>query len=406
MDISSFRLKRVNPFQGLLVDADTWKDAHEYHRDQLRLHLLAYHKTGIVSGLDVTSNCPPDFSVNIGAGVATDPEGNTIVVPQAQRYKLHTQERGTILLVIQFREIPAEPYQPPEGGQPTRILEAFRIQEREQPPSEPYVELARIDFDPSQGPVRDASDRMKPAMNEINLQFRTAAAGNHDFNTFSPTLTPFPSRNTDIWRESLAVCHVVMGVAKKDLHLNGLRNLARNMAGQRSFETIVEENVDIERAAGQFDLLYLTGAGRFETTTEQRSSLATFLRSGGVIFGDACSAVYGNQDPGSAKEFGIAFNRLAGQCGCKLITVQRAHPLLSINHVFAAAPDGCEAAMLLAGGNVVYSGSDYGCTWEGGHRDKPMLREQIRNALEFGANLAFYAFRNKGLYSSIPAGSS
>ena len=61
MDINKFQLKRVNPFQGLVIDADTWQDAHNYHRDQQRLHVLAFHDTGIVSGLEVTANNPPDL---------------------------------------------------------------------------------------------------------------------------------------------------------------------------------------------------------------------------------------------------------------------------------------------------------------------------------------------------------
>jgi hypothetical protein len=61
-DIVSFQFKRVNPFEGLVVDADTWRDAHTYHRDQQRLHVLAYHQIGIVSGLEVTASDPSDIS--------------------------------------------------------------------------------------------------------------------------------------------------------------------------------------------------------------------------------------------------------------------------------------------------------------------------------------------------------
>ena len=172
MDVTKFQLKRVNPFQGLVIDADTWKDAHNYHRDQQRLHMLAFHKTGIVSGLDVSGNNPQDSLVNISPGLAVDPEGNVIIMPQQQRYRLQTRDKCTVYLVIQFREILTEPYQPPNGGQPTRIQEAFRIQERDQLPSEPYVELARIDFDPDQGAIKDARNSAKPAANKINLQFR------------------------------------------------------------------------------------------------------------------------------------------------------------------------------------------------------------------------------------------
>lgn len=156
MDINNFQLKRVNPFQGLVVDADTWKDAHDYHRQAMKLHIFAFHRMGIVSGFEVVPSNPPDASVNIGPGIAIDPEGNAIVMPQRQHYRLQTHEKSKVYLVIQFREIPGEPLQPPEGGQPTRILEAFRVQERDALPPDPYVELARIDYDPAQGGIKNA----------------------------------------------------------------------------------------------------------------------------------------------------------------------------------------------------------------------------------------------------------
>ena len=43
--------------------------------------------------------------------------------------------------------------------------------------------------------------------------------------------------------------------------------------------------------------------------------------------------------------------------------------------------------MLLEAGNMVYSGSDYGCAWQGGHRSHPLSRETIRNAIEMGVNV-------------------
>jgi len=174
-DIIKFQLKRVNPFQGLVIDADTWRDAHSYHRDQQRLHMLAFHKIGIVEGLQVTANNPPDLSVNIQPGMATDPEGNVIIVSQTQRYRIQTRDKGITYLIIQFREVPSEPYQPPDGGQPTRILEAYRIQEREKLPNESYLELARIDFDPAEEAIKNAKSSSNPGKNEINSSFRQEA---------------------------------------------------------------------------------------------------------------------------------------------------------------------------------------------------------------------------------------
>ena len=51
--------------------------------------------------------------------------------------------------------------------------------------------------------------------------------------------------------------------------------------------------------------------------------------------------------------------------------------------------------MLLEGGHMVYSGSDYGCAWQGGHQDKPLSRDVIRSSLEMGTNIIVYAQMTK-----------
>ena len=390
-DIIKFQLKRVNPFQGLVIDADTWRDAHNYHRDQQRLHMLAFHKVGVVEGLEVTANNPPDLSVGIHPGMAIDPEGNVIIVSQAQRYRIQTREKGVIYLIVQFREVPSEPYQPPEGGQPTRILEAYRIQEREKLPTEPYLELARIDFDPAEEAIKDAKNPSHPGKNEINLSSRqevTAAV------TVPPPVTPEkPAATapeiTSPPTETITLGHAVLGGASKDLHRDGLKNLIREINRQANFVANLQENIPlIDKNINRCTLLYLTGNSPFELTTEQQAALSAFLQAGGVIFGEGCPE--GETESKGAKEFGLAFNQLASQLKCKLEMVQRGHPLLSAVHVFSDVPQGAEPVMLLEGGHMVYSGSDYGCAWQGGHQGHPLSREIIRSSFEMGTNIVAY----------------
>jgi len=395
-DIIKFQLKRVNPFQGLVIDADTWRDAHSYHRDQQRLHMLAFHKIGIVEGLEITANNPPDLSVNIQPGMATDPEGNVIIVSQTQRYRIQTREKGITYLIIQFREVPSEPYQPPEGGQPTRILEAYRIQEREKLPNEPYLELARIDFDPAEEAIKNARVSSNPGKNEINSSFRQEVTSV----TAAPTVTPekpaapqkpaaTPQEITSRPKETITLGHAVMGEASKDLHSHGLRNLIKEINQQANFVANLEKNIPLDKNINRCAVIYLTGNSRFEPTAEQQAALSAFLQSGGVIFGEGCSE--GETESKGAKEFGLAFNQLASQLKCKLEIVQRGHPLLSTVHVFANVPQGAEPGMLLEGGHMVYSGSDYGCAWQGGHQSHPLSREIIRGSIEMGANIVAYA---------------
>ena len=394
MDIGQFQLKRVNPFQGLVIDADTWKDAHNYHRDQQRLHVLAFHNIGIVSGLEVTANNPADISVNISPGMAIDPDGNVIIMPQKQQYRLQTQEKGIVYLIIQFREIPGKPFQPPEGGQATRILEAFRVQERNHLPAEPYVELARINFDPAQGSVKDAKNPANPAINEINLRFREvalkAAAETISVQPKEILNTPkevvSPPREIAVQTETLLVGYLVLGEGTKGLHLNGLKNLIKSVNRQSNYLASLED-LNLKKPLSRYNLIYLTGNSKFELTSEQQSALSNFLQGGGIIFGDSCSDTSGGAETKGAREFGLAFNRYASLFNCKLGIVQRGHAILSTEYVFAETPQGCEQAMLLEGGNMIYSGSDYGCAWDGGHPDHSLSREIIRSAFEIGENI-------------------
>jgi hypothetical protein len=391
MDLKRFQFKRVNAFQGLVIDADIWQDAHNYHRDQQRLHTLAFHKTGITEGLEVIASNPPDSSVNISPGMAVDPDGNIIMVAQKQHYRLQTRDKGTIYLVIQFREIPTEPYQPPEGGQPTRIMEAYRIQERESLPAEPYIELARIDFDPAQGLVKDAQNPSRPGTTEINLSFRQNAPAVADRTPEKVVIQP---KETVSSQDLLTLGYMSLGESRKDLHLKGLRNLVREVNRQGNYVTLLEEDITLKKSISRYNLLYLTGMGRFELTTEQQTTLNNFVQSGGIIFGDCCSQA-AKTDTKGPKEFGLAFNRLANLFNYKLGMVQRGHPLLSADYVFSEVPQGCDPGLLLEGGPIVYSGSDYGCAWEAGHADEPLSREVIRNSFEIWINIITYSRMSK-----------
>ena len=111
--------------------------------------------------------------------------------------------------------------------------------------------------------------------------------------------------------------------------------------------------------------------------------------------GEACTEGQGETPSRGPREFGLAFNQLASQLNRKLENVQRGHPLLLAVHTFSGVPLGTVPGMLLEGGNMIYSGSDYGCAWQGGHQDSPLPRETIRSSIEMGANIIIYAQKNK-----------
>lgn len=401
-DVIKFQFKRENPFEGLVIDADLWRDAHRYHRDHQRLHVLAFHGSGIVSGLEVTASDPPDLSVMIHPGMGIDSEGNTIIVSQAQRHALQTKDKRTVYVVVQFREVPGAPYQPPDGGQATRIIEAYRIQERDKLPDEPHLELARITFDPSDKAVKDAGTPSSPGRNEIDLRHRQEAvpvAAGPAISVPAPVPAPAPAPRekppasaapASAAREVITAGHAVLGTAAGDLHLDGLKSLAREISLLYPFEMKVVDNLKLDKDIKGCDILYLTGNAAFTATPGQVEVLTRFIQGGGSIFGEGCCEGQADTRSKGAKEFGLAFNQLAGQLGCKLEAVQRGHPLLSAAHTFSAIPKGAEAGILLEGGRMIYSANDYGCAWQGGYPDNPLPREAIRDCVEIAANIIVY----------------
>lgn len=397
-DIDKFEFKRVNPFQGLLIDIDVWRDAHNYHRNQQRLHNLALHGPGIATGLEVTANQPPDLSVRVHPGIGIDSEGNVIIVSKPDTYKLQSPGKGKIYLIVQFREIPGGPNQPPEGGQPTRILEVYRIQERDSLPEESYLELARIDFDPDKPAITEAVVPSKPQQNEIDLRFRQEIT--------SQKREPVLYNQQDLQQEvatlkgEIALRSQQQAVAQtkyqltfghvslaedKSLHLSGLANLAREIDRSIDYQTAIE-GISLDKAVKNCDIIYIVGNSRFEIDASVESNLRAFLESGGIILGEGCG-----QNPQGARDFGLAFNQLAQQLGQRLEKTDHGHPILTSRHIFATVPPGANPeGIMLAGTQMVYSNCDYGCAWAGGYLDIPLSRDIIRSALEMGVNISLW----------------
>jgi hypothetical protein len=333
--------------------------------------------------------------------MAIDTEGNVIIVAKAHRYKLETREKANIYLIIQFREVPAGPHQPADSGQPTRILEAYRFQERDKLPDEPYLELARIDYDPSDPTVKNAKNQLEPKKNEIDLRFRIEAApGLPQVVAEPPSIEPSPpvpsekpsasEEKASARLETLNVGHVVLGEASKGLHIAGLKSLVKEINLMYGIDASIKENLSLGDDFRQCKLLYITGNTGFDMTENQQEALGAFLASGGIVFGEGCSDGQDEAGNKGAKQFGLSFNQLASNLQCKLENVQRGHPLLSAAHMFSSVPDGAESGMILAGGRMIYSACDYGCAWQGGRAEQPLPRESIRSSIEIATNIIKY----------------
>ncbi len=399
--IARFQLRRINPFRGLMVDADIWRDAHEYHRDQIRLHHLAVHGWGIVHGLEATV-AESGGGVAISPGVAIDPEGNFIVVPRGYLHHIDPGNSRTIYLLLQFSEVPSGPNQPPGDGhgQPTRMLDAYRILERDSLPAGACLELVRLTLDPRAGGIRTPADPANPRPNELDLRFRVRLAAvaallpapRVEAAPLPAPPAPAPAEaGPPIARARGGDLTLAVAVHSGDgwnSHLDGLRYLAREVEACSGRAVHLGKPVLPAQADG-VDFLYLSGTSELKLGDSDVAGIRRVLERGGVVIGEGCAA--GPRGQSGMLRFARSYTDFTMQAGRRLANIERGHALLTARHVFGGPPPGGVAStMLLEDGGLIYSTADYGCAWQGGALQAPLQRGAIRDALEMGVNLALY----------------
>jgi hypothetical protein len=447
-----------------------------------------------------------------------------------------------VYLVLQFRDVPVEPAPSTPGAangtQSTRVVEAYRIQERDRLPNEPYLELARVDFDPRRGPVRQPDTPTQPVQNELDTRSRVVAGGaapsltvagpaaataaSADLSELAGQLAALRQRVEVIGRQATArvadrppvppesasepgsppavndgqlaaIGEQVQGLVERvdalaaqqaampdvrgpleriesisrqveafthqigeleragsatapqleilsqriqtlaselerlsgdvagistrvaadaqpttplklaiaehgaagwESHRHGLRYLARALGGVANVSAEAVEPVDLGDAA-RLDVVFLSGQAALSIGDREAEALAELLDRGGVVLGEGCAA--GPQGEAGAREFALSFVDLATRLGRQLQRVDREHPIMAVEHLFAELPPGARTtARVLEAGGMVYSDADYGCAWQGGPTERALPRGTIRDALEFGVNLALFRRAARG----------
>jgi hypothetical protein len=176
--------KRLQVSDGLLLTADRWRVAHDYHRKRQNIHYQSLNQAGIVWGLGVCLIAPPgDIAVEhqdqrwlqIQPGIAIDSMGNPIVVPQPIAFRLASiaPESGTATVYVTVRHVDPERLQ----GQGDRDLvqESFRIDETSALPNGVEVELCRVLLQPGEVRLLPPVDVLHPAANQLDLRYRQQA---------------------------------------------------------------------------------------------------------------------------------------------------------------------------------------------------------------------------------------
>ncbi|MBN2393288.1 MAG: DUF4159 domain-containing protein [Anaerolineae bacterium] len=356
--------KRIKPVDGMAVTADVWEEAHNYHQRAQRAHAMAYHGAGIVAGLEVIASDPPDTAVYILPGVAVDPLGQTIVLPQPVAYDIGHEMEGLLYLLLSYGESrPREDEGADQRDGPMYVHMEFSIAARTALPNTPYVELARVRRRKRDDNFLDAPNPAQPGPNEIDLGFRREIGAPRDI--------------------SIAVCY--LGEVNKKQQGRGVAYLAHTLNRLGRYFVTVEDNARLAPGVETNTLIYLVGQGKFELSTGQINGLTNYLNKGkGTLFIESTDAASRT-----------AFQNLFTAMNLEPEALQAGHCLLMDPHLFVTPPPGFEpenTPEVLVKEGVIVSTGNYGLTWQGEVKTGVPSREHLRSVTEWGENIVTYAW--------------
>ncbi len=383
-----FKFLRVKPFRGLLIDENTWADAHDYHRNQLRFHLLALHGVGIVRGLEVIALQPPEMKVIIKPGVAIDQEGRVLLLTEQKTVTIPPPASfATAFIVLEFSEKTTQTQNVTEGNQQqvARVLEECEVRaSQESAPG--AIELARISLDPATKQIRNAPNAKQPGNNEIDLNARdlVSTGGSEPATGGRGARTPLtigvlrygPPTNVE-WKR----------------HSEGLRRLLRDTSAYSTIDGNLLEGINPldESAMRNCKMLYLTGRSTFRFSPEEEQSLRRFMDRGGILWCEPCR---NGMPTGTPDDFSRSCIELAQRLNRQPIQPRPGHPLFTTHYLFSTSPMAIDPAGVVVEANrMIIATGDYGCLWEGRgqERAEPPSRETLRAAQEFGTNAMYLA---------------
>jgi hypothetical protein len=357
--MSIFPQMRIKPYDGMPVTADIWDKAHAYHRQAAASHNLFFHGAGILTGLEVAASDPADHIVFVLPGVAVDPSGQVIVLPEPVAYDLGAEIDGPLYLLLSHREstVGDEKTKKENALQYTR--DEFLLTARAEIPQGAWLELARFTRADRSAAIHDAADPAHPKVNELDLRYR-----------------PVIIRKTE---KLVTAALVTLGSEKADAWAGGLLRLGEEVCAPKNIRLVVDQYPQLTPDVLGYDLLILAGSGKFTLSAAQTGGLKSFVEGGGVIYMDA-------GDAAAAEVFG----KVITQTGVKLKEVAQGHALLGQPCLFAQPPAGFTAeGELKAGQGLIFSTYNYGRLWNGETAGHTPTREEIRSALEFGLNIIF-----------------
>lgn len=388
-----FPLPPINPFErlqasdGLLINAERWRRAHEYHRQRQNVHYQSLNQPGVVCGLGVRVISAPSKVeaqyrdgrwVQIQPGIAIDLVGNLIVVPKTIDFRIATEVAGSEPVIVYLVVSYVDPDELHRDGHLEVVQETFRVDEKSSPPVASEVELCRILLQPSQGSITQPSDVFFPGYNNIDLLYRTQAQARPQAIV---RIAQVNHSDPECARNFFNLSYLLQAVEALYPSLRGADEVG---------QVTLEPNEEVVEADA-YDLLYLTGKETLSLNERQFGALKNYLDKGGVLLVDA---------PPDGTGLVESIMTLAQQLGFSLEPLEglrRNHPLRIRPFLFAALPMVNQQLVRLSiGGGIILVVGDLAAAW-GLDKGLTLPRIAIRTAQELGINILQYAWRRRQL---------
>jgi len=350
--LNLFPKLQIKPFDGMTVTAETWAQAHAEHRSKLQAHELIFHGSGIVSGLQVIANDPPDHYVFISPGLAVDPAGNVIVLTEPVAFDFGDTMEGELLLVLGHgeREVAGD------QNDIRYIQNEFVIAARPGMPKRPAVELARITLSSKGAAVKNTQNPVHPGIDEIDTRYRSVVRIEE--------------------KETVCVGICRLGEKTPPEILAGWDSLAEECKRSTPYDLVIDDQLPICAGLQKYSIVYLAGAGSFNIEAKKVKELADYLSQGKKIIAEALDT-----------ESEQSFNTLFESLNVKLKAVAENDAILKTPYCFNTAPEGNQGSQVFLGKNVVYSTAKYTLAWNGKVNGGTGSRSDIRSAQEWGINI-------------------
>jgi hypothetical protein len=410
--LRSLPLERLQVTDGLLLTAERWRVAHEYHRQRQNVHYQALQQPGVVCGLKVGVMAAPEEMaaqyrdqrwLRVEPGVAIDTLGNPIIVPEAIAYRLASEPprsgSAIIYLVLSY----VDPDRLERSVEPELVQETFRIDEKTTPPDALEVELCRVVIQAGAVCLEENPDVFSPGVNHVDLRYRQQVQARplgrvrvggtgEQWESLGRSLSAlYPSLSAEIVEETNEF---------------SIADLLVLDSQQLIFDDARVESLKQHLRTGGTILVNAAGDARFAKLgmirQELQSTLAKIVRDSSLVVEQQEVAAELVEVEASLMEMVEAIAQpvraLAEQMGVAIGgQLERAHPLRHQPFMFGQFPviQGMPIEVLAWGGMVLVIGN-LGEAWG---VDEAMLlpRETMRSAQELGINLLHFAWKRREL---------